>query len=42
MTNEIIKIITGTGQVLSGKILLFNTLNNTFTTFAVNNAGRII
>ena len=30
MANEVIKIITGTGTVLSGKILIFNILNNTF------------
>jgi adenylyltransferase/sulfurtransferase len=33
MANEVIKIITGTGEVLSGKILLINIFNNTFTTF---------
>lgn len=37
MANEVIKIITGTGVVLSGKILLMNILNNTFRTFTVNN-----
>ena len=37
MANEVIKIITGIGEVLSGKILLFNILNNTFKTFTVNN-----
>lgn len=37
MANEVIKIITGTGEVISGKILLFNILNNTFNTFSVNN-----
>jgi len=36
MANEVIKIITETGEVLSGKVLLFNILNNTFKTFAVN------
>ena len=30
MANEVIKIITGTGTVLSGKLLLINILNNTF------------
>lgn len=30
MANEVIKIITGTGIVLSGKLLLINILNNTF------------
>lgn len=33
MANEVIKIITGTGEILSGKILLINIFNNTFTTF---------
>jgi molybdopterin/thiamine biosynthesis adenylyltransferase len=37
MANEVIKIITGTGDILSGKILLINIFNNTFTTIAVNN-----
>ena len=37
MANEVIKIITETGQILSGKVLLFNILNNTFHTFSVNN-----
>jgi len=37
MANEVIKIITETGEVLSGKILLINILNNTFKTFSVNN-----
>lgn len=35
MSNEIIKIITGTGQVLSGKILLFNISDNSFRTISV-------
>jgi len=30
MANEVIKIITGTGDVLSGKILVFNILTNLF------------
>lgn len=30
MANEVIKIITGTGNVLSGKVLLFNICNNSF------------
>ena len=30
MANEVIKIITGIGTVLSGKILIFNILHNTF------------
>ncbi len=33
--NEVIKIITDTGEVLSGKVLLFNILNNTFKTFSI-------
>jgi adenylyltransferase/sulfurtransferase len=37
MANEVIKIITGNGEVLAGKILLVNILNNTFKTFTVNN-----
>lgn len=37
MSNEVIKIITGNGEVLSGKILLINTYNNSFNTFTVNN-----
>jgi sulfur-carrier protein adenylyltransferase/sulfurtransferase len=35
MANEVIKIITETGEVLSGKVLLFNIQNNTFNTFSV-------
>lgn len=34
--NEVLKIITDTGEVLSGKILLINILNNTFTTFKIS------
>jgi adenylyltransferase/sulfurtransferase len=37
MANEVIKIITETGEVLSGKVLLINIFNNTFNTFSVNN-----
>jgi adenylyltransferase/sulfurtransferase len=37
MANEVIKIITETGEILSGKILFFNILNNTFNTFSVIN-----
>jgi sulfur-carrier protein adenylyltransferase/sulfurtransferase len=37
MANEVLKIITGIGEVLSGKMLLINTLNNTFKTFTINN-----
>jgi molybdopterin/thiamine biosynthesis adenylyltransferase len=37
MANEVIKILTGTGNVLSGKIFLINVFNNTLYTFFVNN-----
>ncbi|MBK9388845.1 MAG: HesA/MoeB/ThiF family protein [Bacteroidetes bacterium] len=37
MANEVIKIITGTGDILSGKILILNIFNNTFRTFTINN-----
>jgi adenylyltransferase/sulfurtransferase len=37
IANEVIKIITETGEVLSGKVLLINILNNTFDTFTVTN-----
>jgi sulfur-carrier protein adenylyltransferase/sulfurtransferase len=37
MANEVIKIITETGEVLGGKVLFFNILNNTFRTFSVIN-----
>jgi len=37
MANEVIKIITSTGEILSGKILLINIFSNTFKTIAVNN-----
>lgn len=37
MANEVLKIITETGEVLSGKVLLFNIQNNTFNTFSVIN-----
>ena len=37
MANEVIKIITETGEVLSGKVLLINILNNSFRTITVNN-----
>jgi sulfur-carrier protein adenylyltransferase/sulfurtransferase len=40
MANEVIKIITESGEILSGKILLFNILNNTFNTFSVNNIAE--
>jgi adenylyltransferase/sulfurtransferase len=35
MANEVIKIITGHGEVLSGKVLLINILNNTFNIFSI-------
>ncbi len=37
MANEVIKMITGTGKVMAGKILLIDVFNNTFHTFTVNN-----
>ncbi len=37
MANEVIKIITETGEILSGKVLLINIFNNTSKTFTVNN-----
>jgi sulfur-carrier protein adenylyltransferase/sulfurtransferase len=37
MAGEVIKIITETGEVLSGKVLIFNILNNTFRTFNLSN-----
>jgi adenylyltransferase/sulfurtransferase len=37
MANEVIKIITGTGEILSGKILIFNISGNTFRTFEIEN-----
>jgi len=37
MANEVIKIITGTGEVLSGKVLIFSILNNSFYQVTVNN-----
>lgn len=37
MANEVIKIITGTGRVISNSILLFNILENTFRTIVVKN-----
>jgi molybdopterin/thiamine biosynthesis adenylyltransferase len=37
MANEVIKIITGTGEILSGKALLINTFNNTFHVFSIAN-----
>jgi len=37
MANEVIKIITGTGSVLSGKLLIFNILNYNFHTINIVN-----
>lgn len=37
MANEVIKIITEVGDVLSGKVFLFNILNNTFKIINVKN-----
>jgi len=37
MANEVIKIITETGEILSGKVLLINIFNNTFKTFTIQN-----
>jgi adenylyltransferase/sulfurtransferase len=37
MANEVIKIITGSGMVLSGKVLLFNIAQNHFRTILVKN-----
>jgi molybdopterin/thiamine biosynthesis adenylyltransferase len=37
MANEVIKVITGTGDVLTNKVLLINIFNNSFHIFYVNN-----
>jgi adenylyltransferase/sulfurtransferase len=37
MANEVIKIITGTGSVLSGKMLIFNILDYSFRIIKINN-----
>ena len=37
MANEVIKIITGAGNVLSGKLLIFNMLNYDFHTINIDN-----
>lgn len=37
MANEVIKLITGNGEILSGKVLLINILKNTFRVIAVKN-----
>jgi len=36
MANEAVKIMTGVGNVLSGKILIFNIMNNTFKTISLS------
>jgi molybdopterin/thiamine biosynthesis adenylyltransferase len=36
MANEVIKIITGSGEVLGGKVLLINLSTNIFKTFTIN------
>ena len=35
--NEVIKVVTGTGNILSGKVLLINIFTNTFNIFTVIN-----
>lgn len=40
MANEVIKIITGVGEVLSGKVLLINILTNKFNTFNITNSPK--
>ncbi len=40
MANEVLKILTGTGEVLSGKILFFNIFNNTFRTMTIKNVAE--
>ena len=40
MANEVIKIITETGEVMSGRILLINIFNNTHSTISVKNNPR--
>jgi molybdopterin/thiamine biosynthesis adenylyltransferase len=37
MANEVIKIITGVGEVLSGKVLVLNVLKNSFYSISVKN-----
>jgi molybdopterin/thiamine biosynthesis adenylyltransferase len=37
MANEVIKIITGTGKVLSGEVLLINIAENSFRLIHVRN-----
>lgn len=40
MANEVIKIITGAGDVLSGKVLLMNIFTNTFSTFSFKTIAK--
>lgn len=40
MANEVTKVITGSGDILSGKVLLINIFNNTFSTFSVSNVAE--
>lgn len=35
MANEVIKILTESGDILSGKLLIFNVMNNSFRTIAI-------
>jgi sulfur-carrier protein adenylyltransferase/sulfurtransferase len=42
MANETIKIITGVGEILSGKILLFDSLNINFQTIEIERNPEII
>jgi molybdopterin/thiamine biosynthesis adenylyltransferase len=37
MANEVIKIITGIGMILSGKLLIFNLLDYSFHTINIEN-----
>jgi len=37
MANEVVKIITGAGRVLGGRVLLFNIMENTFYSITVKN-----
>lgn len=39
MANEVIKILTGKGEVLSGKVLLINTFTNSFRVFNLSQAA---
>jgi sulfur-carrier protein adenylyltransferase/sulfurtransferase len=37
MANEVLKILTGIGSVLSGNLLIFNIIDNSFRTIAIQN-----